>query len=349
MLVQVKQPTRLIKFLLNLIGEIQYCISDRPDFFELIFPSNQSIHGFFILLWVSSTLIGYYQADALMSDNKNSGDIIYMDSDSFLINVLIIVAFSLYAELTKYAFTQKQSAEAEIKVAQKIQNELIPEIQINNGFEVYGKTVSAQHVGGDYINTIKIDENKKAVAVADVSGHNIAAGLLMSMLKTAFRTELKYTQSPEKLTKSLNQTSYENKNKSMFISLLFAIIDRDEKSITLINAGHPPLLHYSYSDNQIHDYRTGDAALGLIQNSEFKSEKIYFEEGDVFLLFSDGLMETTNFLEKELGIEGIKRKLMELENLVSAKEVYDGIIKEADSFRGITEQADDLTLMVIKM
>jgi serine phosphatase RsbU (regulator of sigma subunit) len=305
---------------------------------------------FLIITWIYSSYIGMMYAETMLSNETGSSAAFTVFSgSSFLINVLIISAFSLYSELTKYAFVEKQSAEAEIKVAQKIQNELIPEIQIQNGFEVYGKTVSAKHVGGDYIDTIKIDKNRTVVAIADVSGHNVAAGLLMSMLKTAFRTELKYTRSPEKLTKSLNQTIYENKNKSMFISLLFGIIDKQENSLTLINAGHPPLLHYSHSDNKIHYYRTGDAALGLLQNSEFKSETIYFSEGDVFILFSDGLMETTNFREKELGIGGIKRKFMELDSFSSAEDIYRGIIKEAESFRGITEQSDDLTLMVIKI
>jgi sigma-B regulation protein RsbU (phosphoserine phosphatase) len=186
------------------------------------------------------------------------------------------------------------------------------------------------------------------VAVGDVSGHNVAAGVLMSMLKIAFRTELAYLNEPEQLIASLNKTVYDHTSKNMFISFIFGLINPAEKKMTLVNCGHPPLLHYSWEKKSIQSYRTGDVALGLREGVSFGSKTIKYSAGDIFVFYSDGLTETANVTGVELNLEAIAR-FVEKHSELDAESLYNALTDEVNDFRGQAPQRDDVTVVVIKM
>jgi sigma-B regulation protein RsbU (phosphoserine phosphatase) len=239
--------------------------------------------------------------------------------------------------------------ESEILLAQKIQKDLIPALSLKKkSYELYGDIESAYEIGGDYCDAISIEDDKIVLAVGDVSGHNVAAGVLMSMLKIAFRSELHYMKDPLQLISSLNKTLFENIQKNMFISFVFIVIDSRNKKLELINCGHPPILHYKSTEKTILDYRTGDLALGVSLEKKFNKMQVTYTEEDIFLLFSDGLLETVNNEGEELGLETVKKLLLDNKSL-SSQEIYNIIVSTAKNFRGKIPQRDDLSLMVVKM
>jgi len=263
--------------------------------------------------------------------------------------LLIALAFSFYIELMKSTVAEKSRMETELRFAQRIQNELIPEIATRTEeYEIFGRTESAHEVGGDMLDTARLKNGSTAIAVADVSGHSIASGLLMSMLKTAFRTELTYFRDPQTLAGSLNSTIHGNKAQNMFISFLFGIIDSERRMLSLVNCGHPPLLHMAASDGSISRHRTGNPALGLMQNVSFAVLDIAYQPGDVFVLFSDGLAESTNAAGEEWGVDRLEETLREHRH-ATAIEMHDAIVRRAAAFRKDVAQRDDVTLMVLRM
>ena len=192
-----------------------------------------------------------------------------VDTNKIIVNLLIVLAFSFYIEIMKQVSEQRASMQAEISMARRIQTKMLPVLDISNESVIlFGQTKSANEVGGDYCDVVRLPDGRFAIAVGDVSGHNVAAGVMMSMLKVAFRTEHSYLREPAQLITSLNRTVYDHKSKNMFISFLTALIDPAEKTITLMNAGHLPLLHYSRQNNSVQAYRTGDIALGLKRDGE---------------------------------------------------------------------------------
>ncbi|MBN1479687.1 serine/threonine-protein phosphatase [candidate division KSB1 bacterium] len=308
-----------------------------------------SLSGAVIVL-AASSLIGFQMAQAQLTENQLiKFDFAFFDTNVLLVNLLVVLAFSFYIEIIKQVSTNKSRIEAEMSLAHSIQNELLPVLQIKNShFHLYGKTEAANEVGGDYCDAVQLQDGRFAVAVGDVSGHNVAAGVLMGMLKVAFRTELNYLNDPRQLVVSLNRTIYEHKNKSMFISFLFALIDPAKKSMILINCGHPPLLHFSTAENTINEYRTGDIALGLQQNSQFQARTISFSSGDIFLFMSDGLCETLNMRGEELGVKTV-RDLVVQHHTASPQELYQILVAASTKFRGPIPQRDDLTMIIVKM
>lgn len=308
-----------------------------------------SFGGLAVMLALS-THTGFQLAKTQLDTSTSALDFsTLIETKTMVVNLLIVLAFSFYIEIMKQVSIQKAQMEAEMSVARRIQNDLLPVLEIENKtFELYGQTVSATEVGGDYCDVIALPDNRFAVAVGDVSGHNVAAGVMMSMLKVAFRTELSYLTAPERLISSLNRSMYDHKNKNMFISFLFCLIDPASNTLTLINCGHPPLLHFSSDGQVVQKYRTGDVALGLIRDAAFKSIEIKYNLGDIFILLSDGLIETANSSGEEFTIETVSELIKEHPDQ-AASELYDLLVHAANEFRGQLPHRDDVTVTVVKM
>ena len=303
-----------------------------------------------MLAWISSSVISYYVTITQLEANQISQfDMSFFNGKTFLVNLLIVLAFSFYIEIMKQVSTQKTQMQAEIDVAHRIQSDLLPVLDMQREtFHLYGRTEPANEVGGDYCDVVELSDYRLAVAVGDVSGHNVAAGVLMGMLKIAFRTELSYMKDPKQLVGSLNKSMYDHKDKNMFFSFLFILVDPADQHITVVNCGHPPLLHLSANDNSIKEYRTGDVALGLQYQATFNSQTIHYNPNDVFVLLSDGLFETLNADGGELGLEAIQQKLREHADHLP-ENIYDALMKTAKEFRGNVPQRDDVTVLVLKM
>lgn len=306
--------------------------------------------GSLIIVWILSMHTGIQLAHSdLTETNPNSIFKNIIDPKAMAIVMLMVLAFSFYFEVMKQVALQKTSIDAEMNVAKRIQDDLLPIIDINQEhFSLYGWTESAYEVGGDYCDFVQLHGNRYVVAVGDVSGHNVAAGLMMSMLKVSFRTELNYMQTPEQTVQSLNKTVFDHKNKSMFISFLFTLVDPIKKQLTLMNCGHLPLLHFKSDDQKIEHYRTGDVALGLQASGEFKSMSVPYTSEDLFVFLSDGLVESTNKANQEFDLDHVCQILNE-NSKSTPKEVYYKISHAEKEFRGKNLQQDDITIVVMKM
>ena len=102
----------------------------------------------------------------------------------------------LLESLLKKIFEEKAVYEAEVIVAHEIQNQLLPDVaRKTDQYRVLGRSTQAREVGGDYFDVVDLPDQRLALAIGDVSGHNVAAGLLMAITKAAFRTELHYLES----------------------------------------------------------------------------------------------------------------------------------------------------------
>lgn len=308
-----------------------------------------SLAGFLILQLASvSTGIELGQSQ-LNGEQATVAFTDFLQIKTLFVNLLIVLAFSFYIEVMKQVSMQKARVDAEMSMAQRIQSDLLPELEIDHKqFLLYGQTESANEVGGDYCDAIRISDHQTAIAVGDVSGHNVAAGVLMSMLKVAFRTELTYMSDPAETAASLNKTIYENKNKFMFISFLFSILDIKEQTLKLVNCGHPPLVHLAANEQTLKTYLTGDVALGLRRESHFQSPNIPFASGDIFIFLSDGLLETTDSSGNEFGLERLQ-DLVKVHRHETPRHIYKKIMTATDHFRSQKPKRDDTTLVILKI
>ena len=262
----------------------------------------------------------------------------------------IVLGLTLYASVLKAVVAEKSLMEAEIQVARRIQIQLVPELEQDDELcQIYGKSLPAREVGGDFFDVVRLSETRMAVAIGDVSGHNIAAGLLMAILKGAFRTELQYTTNLEHLARSLNRTILENSDKQMFVSFMCGIFDFGENSLTMVNAGHLPLLQYRAQKGEAVQWNPAGMAFGLSKSAKYQLQKTFYKTDDVFLFITDGLEESANPAGEEYGLERIQQFMVAAKGQGGPQDLYQGLMADIREFTGPHPARDDLTFLGLKV
>lgn len=179
----------------------------------------------------------------------------------------------------------------ELDLAYRMQQMLVPPITYRtDSFEAYGLSLPSEEVGGDLVDLIPTDSGWIA-CLADVSGHGIQASLLMGNLKTALRYGFAQGQSLSGVIAEVCNVLPEVKPDEMyatFAGLRFAGGGRVEYLI----AGHPAILHYRAANHKVERCRMEQFPLGLTGECVYDSAIAQYEPGDLFVLLSDGVIET---------------------------------------------------------
>jgi sigma-B regulation protein RsbU (phosphoserine phosphatase) len=237
--------------------------------------------------------------------------------------------------------------EEELRVAHDIQQNLLPKGAPDFiGFDIYGRSIPAKEVGGDYFDLIKISDDKLAVCLGDISGKGMPAALLMANLQATLRGQMQFTLSVSECISRSNKLLFQSTDTQKFATLFYGIINRDQMDLTYTNAGHDPPIIIS-SEGKINRLETGGTVLGFMPDYEYKEENIPFREGDVLVINSDGVTDSMNNKDQEFGHDRLEETIKSGRDK-SAKEINAHILNAVKSFTGDVPQFDDTTLVVIK-
>jgi len=230
----------------------------------------------------------------------------------------------------------------EIDLAKDMHDVLVPPIQYQDkNFIVYGKSIPTSEVGGDLLDLYET-ESSITCYTADVSGHGVAAGLLMGMFKSAMHTALQSNLTLSTTFNTINRSLHQLKKASMFLTAS-AIRFEKSKTAEFTIAGHLPVLHYQAHSNSVQHLLIKQIPLSIKPEYQFKTEKVDFKSGDMFLFLTDGLTEVINTHNEEFGIKRIEELLIQYNSQQSDK-LFDTILNEINQHGS---QRDDQTLMII--
>ena len=253
----------------------------------------------------------------------------------------LIFLFILALELK-----DKLLARTELEEGRAIQLALMPERSPKiPGWDIWLFTRSANDVGGDLLDFIKISDNKFGIAVGDVAGKGLSAALLMAKLQSSIRALVYDHLSLSELGIKLNRIFHRDSLPKIFASMIYAELSTNSGIIKFINAGHyPPILIRKEKIEQLHK----DApALGIILDSAFREKVISLEPDEFMVVYSDGLTEAQNESGEFFGEERL-HKLMKNVPERSSQQFGEFILSDVDLFIGKTPAHDDLTLVVLK-
>jgi len=243
---------------------------------------------------------------------------------------------------------EKQKLEEEIAVAKQIQERLLPSsIPELSGFDIFAINISSKQVGGDYYDLIPLDENKLAIAIADVSGKGIPAALLMSNLQASLRALVGTKMSITHMTSRINDIIYENTSSDKFITYFYGVIDKNTYKMKYCNAGHnPPFLIRKDAPTIL--LEKGGLILGMMSGVEFQEGEIQLKSGDTLLLYTDGVSEAMNNEDEEFEEKRIEEVLRNNRSL-TGKELIGKIINSVKEHSGSVPQGDDITMIAMKI
>jgi len=248
---------------------------------------------------------------------------------------------------------ERERIQRELEIARNVQIGFLPRSNPEiPGMEIASFCIPAMEVGGDYFDFVRLGPRRLGIAVGDVSGKGIPAAFYMTLTKGLLKGQAQSLLSPREVLINLNTLFYENAERGVFISMIYAIVDLDARRLVMARAGHNPMLIRRSGSDVTDEICPAGIALGFEQGEVFartiREEIVDIRPGDVFLFYTDGLNEAQNRFHREYGEERLKRILLD-----SGDNSAEGILKqvglEIELFIGDAEQHDDMTAVVVRI
>jgi hypothetical protein len=237
----------------------------------------------------------------------------------------------------------------ELEIGQRIQKTLLPQsLPEPAGLELAGLCTMARVVGGDFYDAVLGPDGELRAVIADVSGHDLGAALLMAAARSLMRSELRTDKSPSEMVARLNELLYEDLERAgLFLTYFVVCIHPRDRLLRFSGGGHnPPLLLHANGRMEMLDSQGLPA--GLTPDARFREDQRSLEPGDLLMLYTDGLTEATSpkgalFGEQRLG-EALLRHRQQ-----SADQILQSVEQEIRDFAGGAELQDDGTAIMIKV
>ncbi len=244
---------------------------------------------------------------------------------------------------------EKKKLENELNLALDIQKNLLPKKVPNvKNFEIHGMSLPSRHVGGDYYDFIKLDDNRTLLAIADVSGKGMPAALLMANVQAALRVIAPLGLTLREIVQRLNKIVFLNTSSDKFVTFFIGILDSEHQTFEYINAGHNPpvILH---SDLHLEHLKAGGLILGFMDEPfEYEQAVVKLEKDSVICMYTDGITEALSVKNTEYSEERLEDLLKEIRKF-PVEEMLKIIVEDVQQFAIGTQQFDDITLIGVKV
>lgn len=304
-------------------------------------PSIRSV--LCVPLVVKAELIG-----VITSYNKKGFDGGFTDDDQRLLAIIagqsaqIIENARLYEE--EKALT---SMKEQVRLAARIQEDLLPSAPpVVDGYDLAACTISAQVVGGDYFDFIRVDDARMAICLGDVSGKGLPASLLMANLQATLRGQSgPEVRVAETIARS-NRLLHRSTDPEKFATLFMGVLEPGSGRMLYCNAGHerPMLFH---RDGSVERLAEGGLALGILDLFDYREAECTFAPGDFLVIYSDGIPDATDEIGGFFGEERLSACIREHAGL-GAGALMQTIVDAVRAHEDGAARADDLTLVVVK-
>ncbi len=242
---------------------------------------------------------------------------------------------------------QLVALENELDVARRMQASILPkEFPQRDSFEVYANMQPARQVGGDFYDVQGLAQGKVGLAIADVSGKGVPAGLFMMSSRTLLKGAAIGSADPGTVLTTVNSVLTGDNAEMMFVTVLYAVYDPRTCEYTYANGGHdsPLVVHADGSSTLLP--HTGGIALGVLPEVQYESHTVTLQEGDTVLLYTDGVTEAQNPAGEQFGLERL-REIFQDRTATSAEAATGRVFRTVRSYAGAAPQFDDITCLAL--
>lgn len=269
-------------------------------------------------------------------------------------------------KMIKEAINLKQQVseyKTELEAAREIQLSILPK---NNSlsceknkanapqkFEIYANMIAAEQVGGDFFDYFLIDDNLLGFVIGDVSGKGVPSAIFMAVARTLIRAYGIAGYTPAECLALTNSILCDENTNSMFVTVFYGILDPSTGRVSFTNAGHlyPYVIRRkSNSTNNLLESIDYDSSmlLGAFEDAKFTTSSFKLEQGDMLVLYTDGVTEAMNPDKKMLGEEKLENLLSNIDKSSGAETIVHEIFKLVDDFSNGASRSDDTTVLAVK-
>jgi serine phosphatase RsbU (regulator of sigma subunit) len=236
----------------------------------------------------------------------------------------------------------------QLRLAAEIQRGLLPEVpRATTGFRWAARMIPASRIGGDFYDFFQPTAGTVLVILGDVSGKGIPAALILSSLKTLFRTFARETVDPAAIAERMSEALHEEFAGMPYATAIVARFETAPGRLACVNAGHPPA--YLLRNGAVGaSLDSGGRPLGLLAGATYETDHVELSPGDIGVLVTDGITEAL-----EAGPETLSQTLGGLRGRLTAgsspAEICDDLLRAAAAGpgpAGVPDWQDDRTVFV---
>ena len=249
----------------------------------------------------------------------------------------------LYEEIEK----QERRLERDLSLARELQGRLLPQTNPKLAhLDVSAKFVPARTIGGDLYDFIPYSMSRLGIAIGDVSGKGAPAAIYAALVSGILRSHAPIEPSPSEMLSAVNLSLAERRVEAQFVSIIYAVWDDEERALTVSNSGLPRPIFAHGGKNEVIE-ATG-LPLGLFDEAEYDELHFKMKPGDLFVFFSDGILDARNRKGDLFGRGRLERIVAENSG-GSAEELVELIFKAVADHSAGVETFDDQTVVAIRV
>jgi len=250
-------------------------------------------------------------------------------------------------EYSRHLELARERLKFDLELARGVQRGFLPlRLPEIPGYEFVAHYEPAHEVGGDYYDFIPLPGQRVAVLLGDVAGKGVAAALLMAKLSADARFCMLTEPDPAIAFAKLNILMNQSGISGRFITLVAAILEPANHTITLVNAGHPPPMIYHRATRTVEETISAEATglpLGVNDNSQYPTCHISLEPGDSILAFTDGVTDAMNIQDLQIEKKGVYAAVQG--GTYSPRLLAEEVVKVGKQFARGRSQNDDIALV----
>jgi sigma-B regulation protein RsbU (phosphoserine phosphatase) len=263
----------------------------------------------------------------------------------------LLSSFGSIAIANSFSFleaAEKGDIEREASLAEGIQKTLLPKkLPVVGNYSFGATTRTARGVCSDYYDVIQTRSDRVVLAVGDIAGKGIAAGIIMVMVSSILHLIINSLKDTATLMSWVNRGITSQMDLDHFATLGLVTVDTTTGLLEFSNASHQPLLIYRREGDAVETVDMKSIPIGVEKSTVYAAKGIRLHAGDVLLMHTDGIVEAMNEQGKQFGRKNLAAALHRAHDL-PAKELVEAILDEVQDFSGKTRQHDDETVLVMK-
>ncbi len=295
-------------------------------------------------LVISDELLGVIQVI-----NKRGGKVFSQDDINLLQSLSNGAALAIQNAKYSQRLLHEERIRSELLIAHQIQQGILPNpFEGHPGIHFEAINLPAKDVGGDFYDYFQVNSDEFCFMIGDVCGKGVPAAIFMASARSILKSQSLVNPEPANVMQLANRLIAEDAKHGIFVTVFYGVYHTKTRQLKFSNAGHTLPLLYRSSTSSCASLFNSNFPLGVFDPFSFQQNVVQLEQGDMLILYTDGVTEALNQAREQFGQERLVEVILRYGSS-SSKELLDGIIESVKEFSQEQPQNDDITVMIVRV
>lgn len=245
-------------------------------------------------------------------------------------------------ELENSIIGKNKKMTSDVEFAIRMQENMLPSKGIYGNLKIDYEYQPSEMLSGDIFDVYTIDKDNIGIYMCDVVGHGVAASLISIYVKQTMKAISKRISDINKILQELHKTFIAlNFDDDKYFSIFACVFNKKTKTLKYLNAGHNCLPFFKRGCEVEVLEAKGYPICNIFDTVDYEVFELDLKEGDKIIFYTDGIVETKNYLGKEFGTDRLKNIIKKSDNIPEV------VLKEMEDFKG--NQKDDIAILEIEI